>query len=231
MKKIYKADGDAHSWDWLAMVSPCVDVLRRLATRIHTELGSHQGSKHTVPDLKKDLNMLMESLKEHEVYTIKAGRVLDPLDSPIPDILSTGFAALTHGTSASSVSPLEDFNIQFNRLRERRRLIPVSAMQLPNPANPVSRHDNPGIASSSESPMNTSSTDAGDEPVQDLQQEQLPDSDEEDYPEDLFIDSPTLTRLEEDDVVLDMDDWSLEEELVESGSEDEDEDERFNERQ
>ncbi|RDB26708.1 hypothetical protein Hypma_005341 [Hypsizygus marmoreus] len=40
IKKIYKADGDMHSWDWLAMVSPCVDILRRLAARINADLGA-----------------------------------------------------------------------------------------------------------------------------------------------------------------------------------------------
>ncbi|KAJ7826153.1 hypothetical protein B0H13DRAFT_1918256 [Mycena leptocephala] len=39
IKKIYKADSDAHSWDWLAFVSPCVDVLRCLVTSINQDLG------------------------------------------------------------------------------------------------------------------------------------------------------------------------------------------------
>ncbi|KAJ7831764.1 hypothetical protein B0H14DRAFT_3713137 [Mycena olivaceomarginata] len=37
IKKIYKADGDGHSWDWLALISPCVDILRQLATKINTD--------------------------------------------------------------------------------------------------------------------------------------------------------------------------------------------------
>ncbi|KAJ7844211.1 hypothetical protein B0H14DRAFT_3139397 [Mycena olivaceomarginata] len=52
IKKIYKADGDGHSWDWLALISPCVDILRQLATKINTDLGARQGSKHASPSLR-----------------------------------------------------------------------------------------------------------------------------------------------------------------------------------
>ncbi|KAJ7826515.1 hypothetical protein B0H13DRAFT_2241113 [Mycena leptocephala] len=112
IKKIYKADGDAHSWDWLAFVSPCVDVLRRLATSINQDLGSRQGNKHTIPDLDNDIQSLMASLTEHEVYIHK-------------EVLSAGAAALTHGTASN---PLQEFNTQFDQLRRRRELIPVSAL-------------------------------------------------------------------------------------------------------
>ena len=44
MKVIYKVHGSNTSWEWLAMISPCIDILRQLATQIHVELGSHQGS-------------------------------------------------------------------------------------------------------------------------------------------------------------------------------------------
>ena len=81
LQKIYKADGDAHSWDWLALVSPCIDVLHRLSMKLNVELGSRQGSKHSVPDLQKDINALMNVLKEHEVYNMKLGRGLDANDT------------------------------------------------------------------------------------------------------------------------------------------------------
>ncbi|KAJ7084898.1 hypothetical protein B0H15DRAFT_783568 [Mycena belliarum] len=123
IKKIYKADGDGHSWDWLALISPCVDILRSLATRIHTDLGARQGSKHTIPNLDKDIATLMASLDEHGVYSLQEGRVLDDDEKPVADILSTGLAALTHG---GSITPLAEFNQQFDILRDRRRLTPVA---------------------------------------------------------------------------------------------------------
>ncbi|KAK6991557.1 hypothetical protein R3P38DRAFT_3331712 [Favolaschia claudopus] len=123
IKKIYKADGAGHSWDWLALVSPCVDILRQLATRMNVERGTRQGSKHATPDLAADIAALMASLDEHEVYVEKEGRVLDDDEKPAPDVISVGMAALTHGTTTT---PLAEFNQQFEVLRERRRLTPVA---------------------------------------------------------------------------------------------------------
>ncbi|KAJ7690933.1 hypothetical protein B0H14DRAFT_3532118 [Mycena olivaceomarginata] len=109
IKKIYKADGDGHSWDWLALISPLY-------------LGARQGSKHASPNLEEDIAALMESLAEHEVYIEKEGRVLDDDEKPVPDTLSVGMAALTHGSSST---PLDEFNEQFEVLRRRRGLTPV----------------------------------------------------------------------------------------------------------
>ncbi|KAJ7901536.1 hypothetical protein B0H13DRAFT_2234103 [Mycena leptocephala] len=95
IKKIYKADGAGHSWDWMSLISPCVDILRQLATKINVDLGARQGSKHATPDLEEDIDALMDSLTEHEVYVEKEGRVLDDDEKPAPDVLSVGMAALT----------------------------------------------------------------------------------------------------------------------------------------
>jgi hypothetical protein len=129
-QKIYKADGDAHSWEWLAMVSPCVDVLRNLANRINGDLGARQGKKHSSPNMQKDIDILMASLSKLEVYVEKEGRTLDPDEMPVPDAVSIGLADLAHG------SALADFNAQFERNRDRRRLIPISAL-LGHLQNPV----------------------------------------------------------------------------------------------
>ncbi|KAJ7486590.1 hypothetical protein FB451DRAFT_1534499 [Mycena latifolia] len=235
IKKIYKADGDAHSWDWLALVSPTVDVLRRLATAMNKDLGSRQGNMHTVPDLDNDIHALMASLQEHEVYVKKDGRVLDDDEMPAPDVLSVGAATLSHGTSTN---PLQDFNAQFDLLRRRRALVPVAeltqylpktpsvAPQAPPPQTPATAavsqavpsaidsipepdhlpDDNlpAAIPSAPTSPhASDSEEESGDEMVED---------------EDFFVQSPTLTRLDPEDVDLDMDDdWLLEEDL-DSGS-------------
>ncbi|KAF8207882.1 hypothetical protein K438DRAFT_2013284 [Mycena galopus ATCC 62051] len=123
IKKIYKADGAAHSWDWLALVLPCVDILRQLATRMNIELGTQQGSKHATPDLAEDIAALMSSLDEHDVYLEKEACVLDADEKPAPDVISVGMVALTHGTSTT---PLAEFNQQFNVLCVRRRLTLVA---------------------------------------------------------------------------------------------------------
>ncbi|KDQ32258.1 hypothetical protein PLEOSDRAFT_1034860 [Pleurotus ostreatus PC15] len=114
IKKIYKADGHAHSWDWLAMISPCIDVLRQLARKINGTLGSRQGAKHSIPNLALDIERLMASLKTHEVYIQKNGRVLFPAEKPAADVISKGLAMLTHG---SPTTPLADFNTYYSGLR------------------------------------------------------------------------------------------------------------------
>lgn len=120
LKRIYKADGDAHSWEWLAMISPCVDVLRNLARQLNDDLGSSQGSRQSKPDLTRDIALLMQNLDDLDVYRAVEGRVLDPDEMPVPDALSFGLSELTHGPA------ITDYNIMFDRNRERRRLQPLS---------------------------------------------------------------------------------------------------------
>ncbi|KAF8157861.1 hypothetical protein B0H34DRAFT_706469 [Crassisporium funariophilum] len=233
IKKIYKADGDAHSWDWLALVSPCVDVLRRLAARIHNELGTIQGSEHTIPDLEKDMQTLMDSLTEHEVYIVTEGRVLDPRDSPVPDVLSTGLGALAHGPSSS---PIDDFNVIFNRQRDRLCLQPVSALtealdNAPVMDSPVINREVPAFTDFAHRILGLDAADPVD--PDNLDDEDTPndeplalgsnsEDEADDDNEDLFVESPTLTRFEEGDIALEMDDWDLEGEYSSGGSDVED---------
>ncbi|KAJ7075193.1 hypothetical protein C8R43DRAFT_1143824 [Mycena crocata] len=90
IKKVYKADVEGHSWDWLALLLPCIHVLRKLATQINTDLGARQGAKHTIPGLEDDITELMESLDEQDVYVLTEGRVLNDDKKPVPDVLSVG---------------------------------------------------------------------------------------------------------------------------------------------
>ncbi|KAF8195330.1 hypothetical protein K438DRAFT_1827273 [Mycena galopus ATCC 62051] len=205
IKKIYKADGAGHSWDWLALVSPCVDILRQLATRMNVDLGARQGAKHSSPKLAEDIAALMSSLDEHEVYVEKEGRVLDEDEKPVPDVISVGMAALTHGTSTT---PLAEFNQQFDILRKWPRLTPVADLfGLINTTSSMPEPTDIDITI----PAVSMSTDSDDEWAT------LPDEDQGDAEDkmdnkDVFAESPTLTRLDEGDVELDMDEvpeWDL----------------------
>ncbi|KAJ6557141.1 hypothetical protein B0H10DRAFT_2121103 [Mycena sp. CBHHK59/15] len=203
IKKIYKADGDGHSWDWLALISPCVDILRSLATRINTDLGARQGAKHTIPQLAEDIAVLMDSLDEHDVYTLQPGRVLDDDEKPVPDILAAGMAALTHG---ASTTPLADFNRQFETLRERRRLTPIADLLLLLDVDPTAALSPAEIELPDAAPP--AEDDFTDLPALDT----IPDSDEEEVDaddEEILLASPTLTCFNAGDVALDMDvhDW------------------------
>jgi hypothetical protein len=164
--------------------------------------------------LQEDITALMDSLAEHEVYIEKEGRVLDDDEKAVPDTLSVGMAALTHGSSST---PLDEFNEQFEVLRRRRGLTPVhdllglvntSGLSAPTPA-PAPTPSTPDIAA----------TDADDDDYADMPGLQVPDS------EDLFAESPTLTRLDEGDVEFDMDDvpeWYLDDGDRSDSDEDED---------
>lgn len=104
------------------MVSHCVDVLHNLAHRMNEDLGAHQWSKHSSLDLKKDIEILMKSLMDLEVYVEKEGRTLDPDKMPMPNAISVGLADLMHG------SALADYNTQFERNCEHHQLTPVSTL-------------------------------------------------------------------------------------------------------
>ncbi|KAF9538142.1 hypothetical protein CPC08DRAFT_526145 [Agrocybe pediades] len=113
IKTFYKAHGSNASWEWLASIAPCVDMLRKLARNFHQMLGADQGTRHAPPQLAKDIDSLMVSLSEHKVYEIQKGRTLDNDDPPVKDILSVGFDNLTAGTK----SPLAEYNEAFQRLQ------------------------------------------------------------------------------------------------------------------
>ena len=99
-----------------------MDVLRRLSTKINPELGTEQGSKHTIPDLRKDIEILMTVLKEHDVYQVVHGRAVDTQDRAVQDVISVELAQLSHG---NATNPIGEFNEQFERLCDRRKLVAV----------------------------------------------------------------------------------------------------------
>ncbi|KAL1948717.1 hypothetical protein VTO73DRAFT_10523 [Trametes versicolor] len=121
IKTIYKAHGSNASWEWLTMISPCVDILRQLVTRINMELGGRQGIKHTSPDLERDITQLMDSLADKGVYTEDPGRHIET-DTPksgacVPNAVGLGWSQLA--------GPLADFNVQLQQLQKRCTMTPL----------------------------------------------------------------------------------------------------------
>ncbi|KAI0073016.1 hypothetical protein K474DRAFT_1604071 [Panus rudis PR-1116 ss-1] len=117
IKVIYKAHGSNATIEWLQMISPCIDTLRKLATQMNQELGSRQGTKHTTPDIWRDINELMKSLHEHSVYRFEAGRTIPGDKAEVPNLFTVGLDALK--------KPLKDYNIAFQKLQARRRMKPL----------------------------------------------------------------------------------------------------------
>jgi hypothetical protein len=194
------------------MVSPCVSVLRDLANRINADLSASQGKKHSTPDLSKDIDTLMASLKQHGVYVYKEGRVLDDDEKSAPDIVSVGLATLTHGSGSNA---LDEFNAQFNQARERRRIKPVSELLhlLDQPAEvhtsspsiidvapPTLLHTTLAASANAADSEAPAQDPAG---VEDMETQS--DSEEEVDEDEFEENEPTLTRDDEDDVVFDMD--------------------------
>ncbi len=99
------------------MISPCIDILRRLATHINHDLGARQGSKHTSPDLQADIQELMDVLAEFGVYEKDLGRTIETDKPVIINAVSAGLTQLA--------GPLADFNSQLRRLQNRCTMTPV----------------------------------------------------------------------------------------------------------
>jgi len=177
-------------------------------------MGTEQGSKHTIPDLRKDIEILMTVLKEHDVYQVVHGRVVDTQDRAVPDVISTGLAQLSHG---NATNPIGEFNEQFERLRERRKLTPVweedidfDALELTaaegefgsvnNASAGGNRNSERGYSPLNEAPgSGDSSSETGQDDLESIDPEL----------EAALMESPTLQCTDEDDVALDMDGWDL----------------------
>ncbi|KAI0704499.1 hypothetical protein C8T65DRAFT_741054 [Cerioporus squamosus] len=117
IKVVYQAHGANASWEWLATIAPCINTLRQLASQMHAELGSHQGSKHAAPDLSKDIATLMASLREHTVYVQERARKFNDQVAPVPNVYTAGIHNLA--------GALSDYNDLFAKMKARRAKVPL----------------------------------------------------------------------------------------------------------
>ncbi|THU88658.1 hypothetical protein K435DRAFT_781965 [Dendrothele bispora CBS 962.96] len=91
---MYKAHGSSFTWEWLDMITPCIGVLCDIACRINNMLGANIGTRHAPADLRDDINMLMQSLDEHDMYCLRKGRELEE-NKIVIDAITMGLQALT----------------------------------------------------------------------------------------------------------------------------------------
>uniref|UniRef100_A0A0W0FXV9 DUF6589 domain-containing protein n=1 Tax=Moniliophthora roreri TaxID=221103 RepID=A0A0W0FXV9_MONRR len=123
IKVLYKAHGSNMSWDWIAMIVPCVNILHRLAIVMNTSLGHWQGTKHSAVDLQNNIWKLMRNHREHGLYTFHEGWTIDDDESQIiTDNVTLGLESLTTGTD----NPLTEYNASFQQLQRRRQMPPVT---------------------------------------------------------------------------------------------------------
>jgi len=216
VKVSYKARGSNASWEWLEIISPCVVALGNLQKMLNDTLGGDQGTKHAPPDLKADIESLMSSLDENNIYRIQKGRIIKDEDI-VKDVVAVGLQNLTSGEK----NPISDYNTAFKRLQMRRKMIPVSLTMLQGrSAGPIAHPPTPPV----QLPLTPSEADEDAE--EDLVTEQV--SEVEQILQDLAngVVDETLPRLTEEDVAFDMDEVVVEEEEVVDDDDDEtDEDE------
>lgn len=176
------------------------------------ELGSHQGTKHTSPDLQRDIERHMQSLRDRDVYTIEDGRVVDLSDDG-EDRDATQYGAvvncMTEGYNRLT-EPLRELNSSFRRLQERCRAQPLAGQPYFDGPSVV------GAAPSSPSVPGAASPQAlCQSPTMDCEDEDVPssDTDSEDLESDTKIEGVGEEPLSLDqyfsldnpgDVTLDM---------------------------
>ncbi|QRW05896.1 hypothetical protein RhiLY_04895 [Ceratobasidium sp. AG-Ba] len=104
IKIINKARGSNASWKWLGEISPCILVLRELATQVNTTLAPRNSNHHTTPNLQADLEALTKSLEESKVHEYDPTRHLEKT-LQARDVLASGLQSLQNYNS-----PIDIFN-------------------------------------------------------------------------------------------------------------------------
>lgn len=87
-------------------------------------LGARLGTKHHTPDVTRDLEALLKSMREHGIFSQQPGRVIEGIKKPeVPNAITVGLQQLK--------TPLKEYNTMFAQLQRRRRGIPLADIPLP----------------------------------------------------------------------------------------------------
>jgi hypothetical protein len=221
----YKAHGSNASWDWLDTLAPTIEVLRNIARNFNDSLGADQGTRHAPPDLKNDIATLMESLNENNVYRLEEGRVLgEDTGGAVKDVILVGLQSLTEGEK----TPLTEYNEAFQRLQRRRGIVSVAEQAQTHQASSGSMATGP-VHPSLETPVTVEDAlqENEDMSVKSNDEEEERPTELEHILDDLEagVQEPTLLRLSEEDVSLDMDQVVVDVMDDEGESSDDDDDE------
>jgi hypothetical protein len=181
-----------------------VVALGDLQNTLNDTLGGEQGRKHAAPDLKADIESLMSSLDENDIYRIQKGRTIKDEDI-VKDVIAVGLQNLTAGEK----NPISDYNTALKRLQMRRKMTPVTLTEVTVLQEPVQLPPSP-------TPPILPATEADQDAEEDLVTEQVSVSEVDEILVDLAngVVDETLPRLSEEDVAFDMDEVVLEEEEI-----------------
>jgi hypothetical protein len=235
MQTAYKAHDSNASWDWLDTLAPTIEVLRNIARNFNETLGADQGSRHAPPDLTNDIATLMDSLKENNVYRLQKGRVLgEDTGGAVKDVILVGLHSLTEGEK----TPLTEYNEAVQRLQRRRSMMSVAEQKSrlrPPSETMATATPNPTTSPPLENPAAIPAEDDDEGMLVDENEGEPEEASEEPNEIERILDEladgipePTLVRLSEEDVALDMDEVVVDvtdEEDNESSDDDEDSEE------
>ncbi|KAI0350723.1 hypothetical protein OH77DRAFT_1514255 [Trametes cingulata] len=211
IKIIYKAQGSNASWEWLQNISPCVMLLRTLATQVNRSLGARLGTRHHSPQLHRDISAIRDKLRMHNVYGVEPGRIIEGENREVPNVVTTGLNQLP--------GPLSDYNRMFTQLQRRRRMTPLADTPLTDglDATTQSASERDSVVSLSgtthhgenlQIPMNTAEPSAAVADVSKPSASLYDEADEElwqQFDDDNY--EPRDFFAEEDDPSLDLDDF------------------------
>ena len=219
------------SWDWLDTLAPTIEVLRNTAQNFNDTLGADQGTRHAPPDLTNDIATLMDSLNVNNVYRLQKGRVLgEDTGGTVKDVRLVGLHSLTEGKT-----PLTKYNEAVQHLQCRHSMMSVAEQKSqfqppPEPSAPATPNPPTNPSPPLENPAVAPGEDDGEGMLVDESVEREPEeaSKEPNEIERILyeladgIPEPTLIRLSEEDVTLDMDEVMVD--VIDEESSDGDED-------
>lgn len=136
------------------MIAPISCEMQNLNKHLGETLGAKQNNSHAMPDLTKDIAILMDSVAKHELYTVIRGRALDPDNPPVVDVIAAGRAALAWGKD----TPLDKYNANFRQMQERRRRKPLTGISLRHARDEAVAREQAAAAAAAVVGSNTSMT-------------------------------------------------------------------------
>ena len=180
----------------------------------------------------------MDSLNENNIYHLQKGRVLgEDTSSAVKDVILVGLHSLTEGEK----TPLTEYNEAVQHLQRRCSMMSVAEQKLrfqplSEPTAPATPNPPTNLSPPLENPAATPGEDDGEDMLVDESVEREPEEASEEpnkikrILDELAdgIPEPTLIRLSEEDVTLDMDEVVvdvIDEEDSESSDGDEDSEE------
>ncbi|KXN81300.1 hypothetical protein AN958_05211, partial [Leucoagaricus sp. SymC.cos] len=120
--QLVNPSGKHDAFNELDLVQEHLNYWIKLVSNFHNTLGSDQGTKHAEPDLSKDIQTLMDTLDEYNVYQLQPGCALKGEGQVVPDVIAVGYANLTE----SSHNLLDEYNNSFQELQEMHHCTPVT---------------------------------------------------------------------------------------------------------